>query len=97
MRGVRTASESDQDADDKSTARDPGAAVSESVERLNNLMQSVRRELRFSIDEESGHTVIKVIDSDTQQVIRHIPPEDVMTMAERLEGVGPGLMMDVRA
>ena len=51
------------------------------VENLNELAQSViQRQLQFSIDEDSGKTVIKVIDTETDELIRQIPPEDLLEM-----------------
>ena len=58
--------------------------LEETVEELNQMVQSVRRNLQFSIDKESGRTVIKVIDSDSEEVIRQIPPEEVLALARRL-------------
>jgi flagellar protein FlaG len=69
------------------------ADVQESVGRLNDLMQIVRRELHFSVDEDSGRTVIKVIDSETQQIVRSIPPEEVMTLVERFSSAGPSSLL----
>lgn len=65
------------------------------VDELNTFIQDVRRELRFSVDHESGRTVIKVIDSESQEVIRQIPPEDVKGMTELLDGRS-GLLMQTR-
>jgi flagellar protein FlaG len=61
-----------------------GQELEETVEELNQMVQSVRRNLQFSIDKESGRTVIKVIDSDSEEVIRQIPPEEVLALARRL-------------
>lgn len=64
------------------------------VEELSDLVQSVRRELRFSVDDESGRTVIRVIDSDTGETIRQIPPEEVLTLLERLRDQQAGLIRE---
>lgn len=88
--GERTESEG-------STEGPKPADVKESVDRLNDLIQSVRRELHFSVDEDSGRTVIKVIDSKTQEIVRQIPAEEVMTLVERLAAERPSLMADVEA
>lgn len=56
-----------------------------SVRNLNDFVQSVRRNLQFSIDSDSGRTVVKVIDAETDKVIRQIPSEEVLSMARRLE------------
>lgn len=58
--------------------------VEEVVSNLNEFVQNIRRDLSFTVDEDSGRTVIKVIDSETDQVIRQIPPEDVINVAKRL-------------
>lgn len=45
----------------------------------------MRRDLRFSVDEETGRTVVKVLDSRSGEVIRQIPPEEMLALAEDLE------------
>ena len=57
------------------------------VTQLNVIVQSVRRELHFSIDDNSGRTVITVLDQDTDEVIRQIPSEQVLSMAENIESL----------
>lgn len=61
------------------------AEIVMAVSRLNDYVQNLRRDLQFSIDEETGHTVITVTDSATQEVIRHIPSEEVLAIAHSLE------------
>ena len=46
--------------------------------------QMVKRQLEFSIDDQSGRTVITVRDSDTQEVIRQIPNEEALNFARKL-------------
>ena len=69
--------------------------VKDTVGRLNDMIQDLRRELRFSVDESSGRTVITVLDADTREVVRQIPPEQVLTLFERMEGARGGAIMDV--
>lgn len=42
-------------------------------------------QLKFSVDEATGRTVIKIINSETQKVMREIPPEEILRMAATLE------------
>jgi flagellar protein FlaG len=39
-------------------------------------------ELQFSIDQSTKRPVIKLIDKDTRQVVRQIPPEYILRLAE---------------
>lgn len=54
------------------------------MSQLSNYVQNVQRNLNFSIDESSGQTVIKVIDSESDEVIRQIPSEEMLALARRL-------------
>ena len=56
-------------------------------------IQNVQRALQFSVDEESGATIIKVIDSQTSELIRQIPAEEVLTIASRLRAATGGLLL----
>ena len=58
-----------------------------SVQRLNELVSSVQRDLQFSIDQQSGKTVITVLNSSTEEIIRQIPSEEVLTLARNIESL----------
>jgi flagellar protein FlaG len=58
--------------------------VEQAVVKLNDYAQSVSRQLQFSVDEESGKTIVKVIDAETGDTIREIPPEEILEMQNRL-------------
>ena len=61
---------------------------------LNELVQELHRELRFSVDRESGDTIIKVIDRDTEEVVRQIPSEEMVRLRKRLEEVSGIIFQD---
>ncbi|MFZ5467783.1 MAG: flagellar protein FlaG [Pseudomonadota bacterium] len=68
--------------------------LKKAVDDANGIIQAVRRDLNLNIDEASGRLVIKVIDRDSEEVIRQIPSEEVLAfiqnltkMAETREGV----------
>ena len=52
-----------------------------------SFVQSVKRNLNFSIDDSSGQVVVKVIDGDSGEVVRQIPSEEVLKLAARLDDV----------
>ncbi len=52
---------------------------------IRETLQSIHRNLEFSVDESSGLTVVKVIDSSTGDVIRQIPSEITVKLAESLK------------
>ncbi len=68
------------------------------VEEMNDHLQQSQRSLEFTVDDDSGKTVVKVIDSENQQVIRQIPSEEMVEIARKLkEMVEGGLIFRERA
>lgn len=74
----------------------PGGDLKQAVQDLNNYAQSLRRDLRFSIDEESGETVVKVMDHESGEVIRQIPSEELLAIAHSLKNA-QGLLLSAKA
>jgi flagellar protein FlaG len=72
----------------KASADDAESNIDDAVKALNDHVQQLRRELQFSVDEDSGRTIIKVLDMETKQIIRQIPPEDALNFARRLNEGG---------
>lgn len=56
------------------------------VETMNNSLQ-------FSIDDDSGRTVVKVVDKQTDEVLRQIPSEEMLDIARAL-GKLKGLLVE---
>ncbi len=71
-------------------------AVNQAVQNLNDRVQNVQRNLEFTIDEISGNTVISVIDAETEEVIRQIPPETALNAAKNLQRL-EGLLLSAEA
>ncbi len=72
---------SDPRADDVATR---SREVRETVQNLNDFIQRQDRALQFEIDDITGDTVIKVMDSTTDEVIRQIPSEELLALARRM-------------
>ena len=62
--------------------------LGEAVQKANQDMQSAQREINFSVDKESGITVIKIIDLATEEVIRQIPNEETLSFARHISEGG---------
>ncbi|MEP5765411.1 MAG: flagellar protein FlaG [Halieaceae bacterium] len=60
-------------------------AVIEAANAISSFVQKVSRELRFAVDDNTGRTVITVMDQNTDQVIRQIPGDEVLALAKVLE------------
>ncbi|TWH64366.1 flagellar protein FlaG [Azomonas agilis] len=68
-----------------SNAVDTKGMVESVVSDLKALSQRAQPNLDFSIDEETGTFVVKVIDKDSGEVIRQLPTEEALRIAEQLD------------
>ena len=70
--------------------------VKEAVKDIQDFVSTVTTDLRFTVDKETGRTVVTVVDSETQQVVRQIPTEDIMKIARNIDRM-QGLLFSGRA
>ena len=59
--------------------------LSDAVSRVESFLQGQNRNLAFSIDENTERSVVTVLDSDTGDIIRQIPSEELLVLAERIQ------------
>lgn len=58
--------------------------LEEAISKLNDFVQNLSRSLQFTVDEASGRTVVKVTDSETGDLIRQIPAEEVLVISRAI-------------
>ena len=59
--------------------------VNGAVNSLNEAVQNIQRGIEFSVDDESGRSVVRVVDRETGDVIRQLPAEDVLKISRHIQ------------
>lgn len=67
-----------------------------SIEKLNELMRDGQRMLNFSVEKDLNKVVVKVMDVETEEIIRQFPNEEALKFAKHLEGM-MGLLFNEKA
>jgi len=67
--------------------------LNKAVELINETVKMVDKKFEFEVHEGTKRTMVKVIDKETEEVIREIPPEEVLNLVEKMNEL-VGLMMD---
>lgn len=67
--------------------------VKNAVSEVNDKIKQSKSEIQFEYHEKSNRVSIKIVDSDTKEVIKEIPPEDTIKMIEKMWEVA-GLLVD---
>ncbi|WP_159879660.1 MULTISPECIES: flagellar protein FlaG [Aquitalea] len=65
-----------------------------SVKQLNDVAKLYSSQLEFSVDKETNIQVVKVVDQETQKVIRQIPSEDAIRIAKAIDDFRGLLLKD---
>lgn len=58
--------------------------VEGAVEKLNKIVQSQQTNVSFSVDKNANATVIKVFKTETGELIKQFPPEDILAMKAKI-------------
>jgi flagellar protein FlaG len=69
-------------------------SIKEAVQRLSEFVASTRSEINFEIDEASGVQVVKVLDSESGDIIRQFPSEEAIQLAQVLDKLQGLLVKD---
>ena len=72
----------------KTTVQKP-IDVEEAIEKLNKYVQSQKKYVNFSVDERTDSTVIRFFKTETGELIKQFPPEEILAMAAKIrESIG---------
>lgn len=61
--------------------------IEDAVSDISEFVQAQRRNLDFTFNEDVNRSVVKVTDTDTGELIRQIPSEEVLELSERIRGL----------
>lgn len=67
------------------------------VDSINKFLQQSNRNIQFSVDADTQRTVVKLIDSDTGDVIRQYPSKEVLEISRSIENMQQGMLLRQQA
>jgi len=66
------------------------------TKQIDSFLRSIGRTINFRVDPGSGRTIVSVLDATTGEVIRQVPGEQALQLAQRIEE-GLSALVDERA
>ena len=96
--GVETRPENTQQSNQAEAERKvPSAAeLQKALEDVAKAVAPMAQSLQFSVDDDLGRTVVKVLDTETNEVIRQIPSEEVLAISKAVDKL-QGLLIKQQA
>lgn len=67
--------------------------VNQAVERLNKMADIFAKSLRFSVHQKTNTIVVRLVDNQTGEVIREIPPEKILRAVSQMQEL-MGILFD---
>ena len=67
-------------------------SVREAVAAINRAAKALNNSVQLSLDSGSGRAVVRVVDSETGQIIRQIPSEEALELRRALDRIA-GLLI----
>lgn len=69
--------------------------VEQAVQQIQSYLSDSQRQLQFQVDSASGRTIVRVINPETNEVIRQIPGEEMLKLARAMGNNGGRIISDL--
>lgn len=70
--------------------------LEEAVKQVNDFLKPINNSIQFNLDDDTGKTIVKVIDLATKDVIRQFPSEEMLGIARAIDKM-KGLLLHQKA
>lgn len=80
----RVGQESEKTVHEKTAERE---RVKKIADRLNRMSRVFDRRIQFEVPSDSEDVIVKIIDRETGQVIRQIPPPELVKLAKQIDEI----------
>ncbi|MBT9591255.1 MAG: flagellar protein FlaG [Thiobacillus sp.] len=71
-------------------------AVAAAIQSANAYAQSVSTSIQFSLDQDTGRTVVKMVDTATDEILRQFPSEEILAISKSIDRM-QGLLINREA
>lgn len=78
------------------SAKDSQESIRAAVRAANEAIHKISTGVEFSLDDATGRTVVRVIDTETNEILRQIPSKEILAIARAIDNL-QGLLVDQEA
>jgi flagellar protein FlaG len=55
------------------------------IEKLNRMVKVYNNKINFDIDSKTNQVVVKVVNGETDKIIRQVPPDEIINLSQRMD------------
>ena len=68
-------------------------AMVKAIDKANKAIAGSQKKFEYSVHQPTGDIIVKVLDADTNEVIRELPPEKYLDLIDKLQEIS-GVIID---
>jgi len=87
LQALESSNVSQENADNINSEEASQQDIEVAVGEVRDFVQSQRRNLDFAFNQDSNQSVVQVTDTETGELIRQIPSEEVLALSDRIKGL----------
>lgn len=61
--------------------------LAQTIDKVNHLLEISNYHIKFRLDDKSGRLQVKLIDDESNETIREIPPDEMLHLSARIKGI----------
>ena len=93
VKAEKAAREEEKVVNNEDLKKQESIDISEAMERVAGTANLFNRKIQLELEEELNMIVVKIIDSETNEVIRQLPPEEMVKLSKNAKDL-KGLLID---
>jgi flagellar protein FlaG len=71
--------------------------LQQAIQQVQAAVQAHASSIQFSLDKDTGETIVKVVDTQTNEVIRQIPSKEMIAIAQSIDQQLQGILLKQKA
>jgi len=71
--------------------------IAKTAQQLQSFVQSMGRDLSFSVDATTGYNVVRVVNPETGEVVRQLPSEELLKIAQAMQNTNSSGLVNQKA
>ena len=93
----QAAEKQEQQAEQVAEQHPSAEKLKEVVDNINRALKLANRNIEFSVDESTSKQVVRLVDSDTGDLIRQFPTDEMLSISRAIDQVRQGLLLRQKA
>jgi len=70
--------------------------LEDAVKQVNNFLKPINSSIEFNLDDDTGRTIVRIVELESKDVIRQIPSEEMLSIAKAIDKI-KGLLIHQKA